>query len=121
MANTRSAKTGAAEPQSESVIQNEIRAALARLPNSLILRNALGSDLLTGIPYGLGKGTSDLVGCVNGWFVAIEIKHPDRKTKNAKRIAMQDAWHQVVRRAGGLAGFATSVEEAMAIIAPALR
>ena len=68
---------------------------------------------------GLGTGCADLICIVPpyGRFLAIEVKRP--KTRNAKRDAHQRKWIAMVRRYGGVAGVATSVEEAMALVAEA--
>jgi hypothetical protein len=64
------------------------------------------------IRFGLGIGTSDLIGFDrNGRFIAIETKTP-----GGKRTAEQENFIRLVREHGGLAGFAESVEEAQEII-----
>lgn len=65
---------------------------------------------------GLGLGCADLICVVPpfGRFLAIEVKRPS--TRNAKRDEHQRQWMGVVRRHGGIAGVATNVEEAMALV-----
>jgi len=79
------------------------------------------------VEYGLCRGSSDLI----GWrsiivtpamvgkrlavFTAIEVKVPGVRT-DRKRLEQQADFIAAVRLAGGLAGFATSVPEAVAIV-----
>ncbi len=64
------------------------------------------------IPCGLMKGSSDIVGIApSGHFLAIEVKTPTgRATKEQLNFIDQ------VKKAGGIAGIARSVEEALTII-----
>lgn len=61
------------------------------------------------IPYGLCVGSADLI-CVapDGRFLAIEVKTPTGRTS-----AQQTAFISAVRLAGGRAGVARTVEEAL--------
>lgn len=62
---------------------------------------------------GLPDGVSDLIGCANdGAFVAIEVK-----TKTGRLSPAQAAYIDMMRRLGGRAGVARSIEEALAIAA----
>jgi hypothetical protein len=79
------------------------------------------------ISVGLGNGTSDLI----GWrsttitpdmvgqrvavFVACEVKDPEGRS-DPKHLAEQKAFVNTVRDAGGIAGFATSVEMALDLL-----
>ncbi len=66
---------------------------------------------------GLAVGSADLIGLVppTGRFLAIECKRP-----NGGRLSeRQRAWLDVVRRCGGIAGIARSVEEAIALVTEA--
>ncbi len=51
-------------------------------------------------------GTPDIVACVNGRFVAIEVKQPGGVVS-----ALQAAHIELIKRAGGIAFVAYSVEE----------
>ena len=64
--------------------------------------------------YGLCEGSSDLIGMrrSDGKFVAIEVKAP-----TGRRRPEQKLFVELVQSFGGLAGFASSVEEAREIIA----
>lgn len=79
------------------------------------------------VRYGLGPGTSDLI----GWrttvvspdmvgkrvaiFVAIEVKDPAGKT-NQERLKNQKQFVKIVREHGGIAGFALSVDSALDLL-----
>lgn len=61
--------------------------------------------------------TPDMVGQVRGIFTAIETKPSDwRMIPSDKRAIAQKAFHDIVIRAGGFAGFARNVEEFRRII-----
>lgn len=103
----------------ETPLQNAIRVRAGQLGCALF-RNTVGKlqDAQTGkwIAYGLGPGSSDLIGWrSDGRFLAIEVKVPGHRTE-PKRLAAQVAFVEAVRRAGGAAGFADSVEAAERII-----
>lgn len=108
--------------QDETGIMQNIRLALGQRPDVLIFRNNVGalkdqSGRL--IRYGLCDGSSDLIGFAirNGIavFVAIEVKAPGSYT-DPKRLEKQKNFLRTVRAAGGLAGFARSVEDAQEIV-----
>lgn len=63
---------------------------------------------------GLAVGSADLIGLVppSGRFIAIECKRP----KGGRVTERQRAWLDVVRRCGGVAGIARSVDEAMTLV-----
>lgn len=67
------------------------------------------------VKFGLAPGSPDLVGwaTVDGKaiFVGIEIKLPGEKPR-----ADQQHFIDMIRAAGGIAGVATSVEEALALL-----
>ena len=70
---------------------------------------------------GLGAHAADLLCIVPPYGRAcfIEVKRP--KTRNAKRDALQREWARWIRKFGGVAGVATSVDEAMALVEQARR
>ncbi len=95
-----------------------------------LFRNLVGRFKTTQglwVNAGLGKGSSDLI----GWtptivtmdmvgdtvavFTAIEVKVPGAYTKPT-RLAEQESFIAAVRRDGGFAGFADSVDQAKEII-----
>lgn len=55
---------------------------------------------------GAEKGTSDILACIGGRFVAIEAKMPGNKTTPA-----QEAFLESVREAGGVAIVAYSIDD----------
>lgn len=65
---------------------------------------------------GLGRYTADVLCIVPPYGRAcfIEIKRP--KTKNAKRDAEQREWAKWIRHYGGVAGVATNIDEAFALV-----
>jgi len=61
--------------------------------------------------------TQDMVGQILGVFTAVETKRDDWVFKpNDERAVAQKAFHDIVRTAGGYAGFATSVSDFRKII-----
>lgn len=61
--------------------------------------------------------TSDMVGQTVGVFTAIETKPSTwRMIPSDKRAIAQAAFHDIVKRAGGLAGFARNIEEFRKVI-----
>lgn len=110
----------------ETTLQQEIRLALGTHPQTRIFRNQVGSlpDPRTGrlVTFGLAKGSADLI----GWrtitvtqamvgqriavFTSIEVKTPTGRTRPE-----QHAWLSVVLAAGGIAGIARSVPDALRI------
>lgn len=105
----------------ETVLQNQIRLAISS-PNVRMFRNNVGAyknDDGRLVEYGLGKGSSDLVGFVVreitpdmvgksvAVFTAIEIK-----TAKGRLSDTQQAFINMVRNKGGLAGVARSIEDA---------
>lgn len=76
------------------------------------------SDLIGIIPVFI---TPQMIGRVIGVFGAVECKEsgwkpPNPHTKEYERYSAQLAFHNLVRKAGGKAGFATSVEEWRSIV-----
>lgn len=66
------------------------------------------------VRYGLCTGSSDLVGVAHdGVFLAVEVKTPTGRVSPS-----QTAFIAAVRRHGGRAGVARSVEDALAIAFP---
>lgn len=59
------------------------------------------------VRYGLATGSSDLIGLTSaGVFLSVEVKSPRGRT-----TPEQDAWLDMVRRMGGVAGVCRSVED----------
>jgi hypothetical protein len=71
------------------------------------------------VAYGVGgPGGSDLIACVRGRFVALEVKPPGARTKPARAV-LQEQFRRLVRSAGGFACVVRSVDEALAAVARA--
>jgi hypothetical protein len=66
------------------------------------------------VRYGLAVGSSDLIGCLNGRFIALEVKTPTGRASPQQR-----QWLDLVRRHGGFAAIVRSVEDARGAIARA--
>jgi hypothetical protein len=112
---------------SETHLQQEIRLALGTKPDLRLYRNNCGSlpDPRTGrlVTFGLAKGSADLI----GWrtvvvthemvgqriavFTSLEIK-----TATGRLSPAQTHWLHAVRSAGGIAGVARSVPDALRIV-----
>lgn len=111
----------------ETDLQQRIRLALGTQPDLRIFRNQVGSlpDPRTGrlVTFGLARGSADLI----GWrtvtitpdmvgqrlavFTSVEVKTPHG------RIAPgQQHWLRAVQGAGGIAGIARSVPDALRIV-----
>ncbi len=110
----------------ETDLQQRIRLALGTLAELRIFRNQVGSlpDPKTGRPvqFGLARGSADLI----GWrtitvtpdmvgqrlavFTSIEVKTP-----RGRLTPEQHNWLHAVRTAGGIAGVARSVADALQI------
>ena len=99
----------------ESRLGRAVRAACNVLPGVVLWRNARGYDERARTEYGLADGASDYVGIASGVFLAIETKVKPR-TASEKQLAFIAA----VRRRGGVAGVAYSVEDALALVDEAL-
>jgi hypothetical protein len=111
----------------ETKIQQEIRLGLGTREDVRLFRNQVGQlpDPRTGRPvqFGLAKGSADLV----GWktvtitpdmvgqevavFASIEVKTP-----TGRPTQYQQAWLSAVEKAGGIAGIARSVDDALRIV-----
>jgi hypothetical protein len=111
----------------ETTLQQQIRLALGTRPDARLFRNQVGSlpDPRTGrlVTFGLARGSADLI----GWrtvtitpdmvgqrlavFTSIEIKTPTGRIRPE-----QQAWLSVVQGAGGIAGIARSVPDALQIV-----
>lgn len=97
----------------ESNISNAIMVALSKA-GCLVWRNNVGVlPDRSGRPirYGLGTGSSDLIGlCADGVFLAIEVK-----TATGSVSPAQEAFIAAVVRRGGRAGVARSADDALRI------
>jgi len=112
----------------ETTLQQQIRLALGTNPQTRLFRNQVGSlpDPRTGrlVTFGLARGSADLI----GWrtititpamvgqrvavFTSIEVKTPTGRVRPD-----QAAWMGAVQAAGGIAGIARSVPDALQLVA----
>ncbi len=99
----------------EATIQNAILAACGSLPGVLLLVNTVkrlpspyGPGHLT---FGLGEGSPDLVGAVDGRMVGLEVKRPGERPE-----PHQELLHRAWRGLGVFVAVVTSVDEAVAAI-----
>lgn len=101
---------------SEGHIQDAIRLALTDEPGLVLWRNNTGvaEHRNARVRYGLAVGSADLIGCLDGRFVALEVKTPVGRASTEQR-----QWLDLVRRNGGFAAVVRSVAEAHAAIARA--
>lgn len=119
----------------ESAVTSHVRLAAARL-NVTLWRNNRGAfrdDTGRLVKYGLGSEadlsssdyigirpvliTPDMVGQVLGVFTAVEMKAENwHFNKNDKHLLQQKQFIDIVKQYGGLAGFATSVDDFYRII-----
>ena len=110
---------------SEQTIQQQIRLTCSRGPvrlhrnNTGTLRDANGRP----VQFGLAKGSADLIGWTTrtitpdmvgqrvAIFTSIEVKSPTGRVSPEQR-----QWMEAVQTAGGIAGVARSVEDALRIV-----
>jgi hypothetical protein len=110
---------------SEQTIQQQIRLTCSRGPvrlhrnNTGTLRDANGRP----VQFGLAKGSADLIGWTTrtitpdmvgqrvAVFTSIEVKTPTGRVSPEQR-----QWLEAVQAAGGIAGVARSVEDALRIV-----
>lgn len=59
-------------------------------------------------------GLPDIIGCYQGRFVGIEVKRPSKKISGVSSIQAHRL--KQIKAAGGIAGVASSVEDAMTIL-----
>lgn len=105
----------------EADIQQSIRLALGLEQGLVLWRNNVGAafhaETKRPVQYGVGgTGGSDLIGLLNGRFIALEIK------SSTGRVRPEQAdFINLVRATGGFAAIVRSVEEARAAIERARR
>ena len=111
----------------ETEIQQHIRLALGTRSDLRLFRNNTGTlpDPRTGRPvqFGLARGSADLIGLRTvtitpdmvgqqvAVFTSIEVKTPTGRVSPD-----QTAWLNMVQQAGGIAGVARTVSDAVAIV-----
>lgn len=90
--------------QPESRLVKRIKAALKARGHYVIKHH--------GGEYG-SAGVPDLLLCVQGKFVGLEVKRPETRTHVSPR---QEYEHRLIRKSSGIVAVVTSVEEALKII-----
>lgn len=86
-----------------------------------VLREHYGLDLFIFKVWGsehMMAGLPDLIGCVQGLFFALEVKHPETRGATSAR---QEFVHGQIRRAGGICTVVTTPSEALEVIDDALK
>lgn len=77
-------------------------------------KNIKSSDLIGITPVFV---TPEMIGTLIGVFTAVEVKGSDwRYSETDQRAEAQKRFHDIVRSAGGYAGFATSTEDFKRIV-----
>ena len=111
----------------ETDLQQRIRLALGIQPDLRLFRNQCGQlpDPRTGRPvqFGLARGSADLIGWrtvtvtpdMVGQHVAV-FTSLEIKTTTGRLTPAQHNWLEAVRNAGGIAGVARSVADALRIV-----
>lgn len=90
-----------------------IRYGLAN-ESKVVNEHIKSSDLIGPVPTLI---TADMIGRTVGVFAAVEMKKPGWSlTPSDKRAIAQQRFHELVRSAGGFAGFATCREDFLRII-----
>lgn len=90
-------------PREEGIHRAILGAIRRAYPGCVMLKHHAG-------PY-TGPGHPDLYGCVNGRAVVIEVKQPGEEPTRLQHAKLNE-W----ARAGAVAGWATSVDEALSIL-----
>ena len=92
----------------EGKIQGECLAALKLFRDVKVWRNNTGRRGM--VSYGLGKGSSDIVGILRGTgrMFCLEVKVPGKSPS-----ADQSLWLDTIREYGGFAAVVTSTSEAI--------
>lgn len=97
----------------ETTLSKNIRMAVNRTGRARLLDNEVGFASKEKVTFGLGEGSSDLVGCLRGGrLFVLEVKLPGARTA-PDRLKKQLAWQRAVRLWGGFACFVESIEQAM--------
>ena len=99
----------------ETEIMMRIQESANAVSGVRLFRNTSGYDERARARYGLAVGASDLVGLARGVFLAIEVKRPGQRERKEQKL-----FREAIIRLGGVAGVATSTDEAMALVAEAL-
>lgn len=93
-------------PPKESAVVNRILSYLNGLPQCKAIK-------IHGAVFGRA-GEPDILVCYEGWFVALEVKRPGSA---GNTTPLQEAALEAWRKAYGVAGVVTSVEEVRVLLA----
>ncbi len=110
--------------RTETTVKSEIRRAINRIPGCIAFPNATGEadiiDKRTGnkyhVQFGLAVGSSDIIACCWGKFVAIEVKKKKPSGKPSAHFQAQLDFIARVESYGGIGGGAWDVESALEIV-----
>jgi hypothetical protein len=83
--------------QKETKFYKELKPMLESVPKSVWFKIQAGSI----------RGRSDIMGCVNGKFIALELKKDSKESQNKGRAKLQAVKQNQIREAGGFASFVT--------------
>ena len=100
----------------EDILTDEVRVSpIARAEGVLMMRNNSAQGVRVGSDhpelFGLGEGSADLILCVRGRFVGLELK-----VKKGKQREKQEDWERKVQMARGEYILAKTVEEANTLV-----
>lgn len=83
----------------------------AAYPGCFLFKTHGGAYQKVGIP--------DLIGCVKGRFIGLEVKDPKNKSYGATKLQLYII--SLIKKAGGISGVVTSPEEALKMVRRGLR
>lgn len=99
-------------------VVDEIRLALGLVVDLVLFPNPVkrvqvvtGDGRLVWMQAGLAKGSADLIGCLAGRFIGLEVK-----TGSATSEPHQELWAALIRSKGGFVAEVHSVAEAISAI-----
>ena len=77
---------------------------------------SIGAYFFMPVQTGYGASTLDILCCINGWFVGIEVKRPGEVPTRRQKICMME-----IDQADGIAFYATSVDQVKEALRDVLR
>ncbi len=87
----------------EALVKKKLMVKLRKIPNSYWYSHQAGSI----------RGISDIIGCINGTFVALEVKRSLLEyNKKSPRSALQEKFLADIRKSGGYGSFIYPENEA---------
>lgn len=91
--------------QPEARITKKIREFLSAHPRSFFFKIHGSAAMMAGLP--------DLIGCLEGKFVGVEVKQPGQKPSKIQNLV-----HGRIRAAGGVVIVATSLDDVQHLVNP---